>query len=565
MPEDRPNLEAENAELRERLVQAESVIRAIREGEIDAVIVKGADGNRIFTLEGADYPYRALVESMSEGAVTLSEDCTILYSNPRLAEMLGTTNAELAGSPFSRWIAPEEAPAFERLFQTVQKASVAGELQLRTARGDTLPVQVSMNSLIVKGMRCSCAVLTDTSLAKHHAAMAAAAEYVRQVNDRLREADRRKDEFLATLAHELRNPLAPIRAAAYVLKKINARDDRLVQAREMIDRQATHMTRLIDDLLEMSRITQGKIELQRHTESLASVVSGVADSARATMEAHQHEFVVRLPDDPLLINADAIRIAQALFNVLENAAKYTPPKGRIELTARREGAEAVITVTDNGIGIAPDMSTRIFEMFVQASGSGVRRPQGGLGIGLALAHRLIEMHGGTISAQSDGLERGATFTVRLPLHAAHEPPPRAGDPAAGDVATPALRRVLIVDDNADAADSLSALLQLSGHVVRTTYRGEDALLQVAEFRPDVLLLDIGLPDMDGYEVARRIQAQFGEQRPWLVALSGWGRDDDKQLAHEAGIDVHLTKPVAADTLDAVLERVGRPVELPEPP
>src|SRR5579872_4616633 len=226
MPDDQPNLEAENAELRERLAEAESVIRAIREGEVDAVIVRGGDGNRVFTLEGADYPYRALVESMSEGAVTLSEDCTILYSNPRLAEMLGTTNAELAGSSFTRWIAPEEAAPFEQLFQTVQKSSVAGELLLRNARGDTIPVHVSMNPLIVKGMRCSCAVLTDTSLAKHHAAMAAAAEYVRQVNDRLREADRRKDEFLATLAHELRNPLAPIRAAAYVLKKLNARDDR---------------------------------------------------------------------------------------------------------------------------------------------------------------------------------------------------------------------------------------------------------------------------------------------------------------------------------------------------
>jgi PAS domain S-box-containing protein len=553
VPHDNPDLEAENAVLRERLAEAESVIRAIRDGEVDAVIVKGNDGDRIFALEGADYPYRALVESMSEGAVTLSEEGLILYSNPRLAEMLATSNAELAGSPFLNWIAPDEAAAFERLFQTVKKNTVAGELQLRTARGEALPVHVSISPLVVKSLRCCCVVLTDLSLAKHHAAMAAAAEYVRQVNDRLREADRRKDEFLATLAHELRNPLAPIRAAAYVLKKLNARDERLVQARDMIDRQATHMTRLIDDLLEMSRITQGKIELQRHTESLASVVSGVADSARATMDARRHEFVVRLPDDALLIDADAIRIAQALFNVLENAAKYTPPHGHIELEARREGGQAVITVTDNGIGIAPGMATRIFEMFVQAA-DGSQRSHGGLGIGLALTHRLIEMHGGSIGAQSPGLDQGATFTVRLPLTTAREPlhPARP----AGAVIEPASRRVLIVDDNADAADSLCSLLQLSGHQARTVYRGQEALEQIRQFGPDVVLLDIGMPDLNGYEIARRVRTELGTRRPTLVALSGWGRSGDKEQARDAGIDLHLTKPVDAETLARVLEDAG---------
>jgi PAS domain S-box-containing protein len=550
------DLEAENAQLRERLAEAEGLLRAIREGEIDAVIVRGAEGDRIFTLEGADYPYRALVESMSEGAVTLAEDCTILYSNPRLAEMLGTTSAQLAGSAFTRWVAPEEAGTFNELFCAVSGSSVSGELSLRTAQADALPVHASFSPLIVKGVRCICAVLTDTSLAKHHAAMAAAAEYVRQVNDRLRQADRRKDEFLATLAHELRNPLAPIRAAAYVLKKIDAPDPRLVQARDMIERQAAHMTRLIDDLLEMSRITQGKIELQRRVESLVSVVSGVADSARASIEARGHEFTIRLPTEPLPIHADAIRIAQALFNVLENAAKYTPRGGRIELLARREQDEAIITVSDNGIGIAPGMATRIFEMFVQAGEPGGRRAQGGLGIGLALTHRLIAMHGGSITASSPGLEQGATFTVRLPLCSLQESG-RAGAPAAAPEAASS-RRVLIVDDNADAADSLCALLQLSGHQVRTVYRGAEALEQIRRHRPEVVLLDIGLPDLDGYEVARRVLEEFGARRPWLIALSGWGRSGDKELAAEAGIDEHLTKPVDADTLERVLEAAGVP-------
>jgi len=551
MREHSPDLEAENASLRERLAEAENIIRAIREGEVDAVIVKGADDDRIYTLEGADYPYRALVESMREGAVTLSAEGLILYSNPRLAEMLGTRSSELAGTMFTSWIAREEAAAFEQLFQTVQSTSVSGELLMRTAQGEPLPVHMSLSPLIVKGLRCCCAVLTDVSLAKHHAAVAAAAEYVRQVNERLREADRRKDEFLATLAHELRNPLAPIRAAAHVLKRLNARDERLVQARDMIDRQAAHMTRLIDDLLEMSRITQGRIELQRHRESLGSVLAGVADSVRTTMEGRGHEFTVQLPDDPLLVDADAIRIAQALFNVLENAAKYTPPAGRIAVSARRESDQAVITVSDNGVGIPPEMSQRIFEMFVQA-GNG-RRPQGGLGIGLALTRRLIEMHGGTIEASSPGLDQGATFTVRLPLCSAEECARSAPLRADKQTIRSARRRVLIVDDNTDAADSLCALLQLSGHVAMSVYGGLEALERLAAFKPDVVLLDIGLPDLDGYEIARRIRAQFAHRSPMLVALSGWGRITDKEQALESGIDMHLTKPVDADTLERVLE------------
>jgi PAS domain S-box-containing protein len=564
MEQSSDNLELENARLRERLADAESIIRAIREREIDAVVVNSSEGDRIFTFEGADYPYRALVESMSEGAVTLSEEGLILYSNPRLATMLGASSAELAGTTFTDWIAPEEVSAFNDLLQSGRNACVSGELTLRNRSGEALPVHASLNSLLVKGLRCCCAVLTDMSLAKHHAALAAAAEYVRQVNDRLREADKRKDEFLATLAHELRNPLAPIRAAAYVLKKLDTADDRLVQARDMIDRQAAHMTRLIDDLLEMSRITQGKIELRRHSESLAGIVSSVAESARAAMEAREHHFTVNLPDSPMLIHADAIRIAQALFNVLENAAKYTSPGGHIVLQARREDDEAVITVQDDGVGIAPEMSTRIFDMFVQANG-GSRRHHGGLGIGLALSRRLIEMHGGSISASSEGLGQGTEFIVRLPLCTDALPDARvsAGAGAGASVAPGTPRRVLIVDDNADAADSLCTLLQLSGHTARTAYRGSDALREISQFHPDVVLLDIGLPDISGYEVARRARAQNDGRCPILIALSGWGRAEDRELALEAGIEAHLTKPIDALTLEQLLDNAGRVSRSPD--
>ena len=547
------NLELENAQLRERLAEAEAVIQAIRHGEIDAVVVNSTEGTKVFTLEGSDHPYRLLVESMNEGAATLTDEGVILFSNPRLATLLGTTTAELAGTRLGSWIAGSERAHFERLLSDSRDRSVSSDLTLCAGKVDSLPVHVSLSSLVVKGVRCCCAVLTDMSLAKHHAALAASAEYVRQVNDRLREADKRKDEFLATLAHELRNPLAPIRAAAHMMKKLDMQDERLLHAREVIERQAAHMTRLIDDLLEMSRITQGKIELRRHSESLAAIIAGVVQSAQSAMDMRQHQFQVDVPGDPLPVEADAIRIAQAVGNVIENAIKYTRPGGRIVLRVRREASQAVISVTDNGIGIEPGMVARIFDMFVQAE-NGDRRPNGGLGIGLALSRKLIEMHGGTITASSAGLGEGAEFEIRLPLSAAQSADaPQSASARAGSAAAPTARRVLIVDDNADAADSLCALLQMSGHEAKTVYRGADALREMSSFHPDVVLLDIGLPDLYGYEIARRARANFGARCPNLVALSGWGREEDRELAFEAGIPVHLTKPVDVTTLERVLE------------
>ena len=554
MSVDAAHLERENAQLRERLVDAEAVIQAIRHGEIDAVVVNSSEGARIFTLEGSDHPYRMLVESMNEGAATLSEAGVILFSNPRLAALLGTTPAELAGTRLASWIGGGERTQFERLLRDSRDRSVSSDLTLCAGKVDSLPVRVSLSSLVVKGMRCCCAVLTDMSLAKHHAALAASAEYVRQVNDRLREADKRKDEFLATLAHELRNPLAPIRAAAHMLKKLDLKDERVLRAREVIERQSAHMTRLIDDLLEMSRITQGKFDLQRRPESLTAIIAGVVQSAQSAMDARQHQFQIEVAADPLLMEADAIRIAQAVGNVIENATKYTPPGGRIALRLTGAGQQAVIRVQDNGIGIEPDMAARIFDMFVQAE-NGDRRPNGGLGIGLALTRKLIEMHGGTITVSSAGLGKGAEFEIRLPLSAAQSNQAAAAPMLNG--APAATRRVLIVDDNADAADSLCALLQMSGHEAKTVYRGADALREMISFHPDVVLLDIGLPDLDGYEIARRARASLGERCPSLVALSGWGREEDREQAFEAGIPVHLTKPVDVSTLERVLENSVR--------
>jgi CheY-like chemotaxis protein len=277
------------------------------------------------------------------------------------------------------------------------------------------------------------------------------------------------------------------------------------------------------------------------------------------MDQRQHQFQIEVAPDSLLMEADAIRIAQAVGNVIENATKYTPPGGRITLRVARAGQQAVISVQDNGIGIEPDMAARIFDMFVQAE-NGDRRPHGGLGIGLALTRKLIEMHGGTITVSSAGLGKGAEFEIRLPLSASQSAQVAAAPVVNGTPA--ATRRVLIVDDNADAADSLCALLQISGHEAKTVYRGADALREMISFHPDVVLLDIGLPDLDGYEIARRARASLGERCPNLVALSGWGREEDRELAFEAGIPVHLTKPVDVTTLERVLENSARLVHAP---
>jgi PAS domain S-box-containing protein len=531
-------LQQENAELRERLAEAESVLQAIRHGEVDAVVVNDPQGERVFTLQGADHPYRMLIESMNEGAATLTADGVVLYSNRRLATLLGSTTPQVIGMPLASWFATEDEGELHDMLRASQAESVSRELTARRADSRTVPVQLSLSPLTLQGVKLRCAIVTDISLAKHQAALEASAQENRAANDRLREADRHKDEFLATLAHELRNPLAPIRAAAHVIKVLNLDDARLAKAQRMIERQVTHIARLVDDLMELSRITLGRIELQRRTESLAEVLTSVADAAQPSIEAAQHLFTVELPDEPLLVLADSVRLSQAIGNVLENAVKYTPLGGRIVLSARREAESAVIRIEDNGIGIAPEMLVRVFDMFVQVDHSGQR---GGLGIGLALSRRLVEMHGGSIAVSSAGTGQGTAFTIRIPLRpeASLEAMTERGDtlPAAPS------RRVLVVDDNTDAAESLKMLLELSGHIVKTEYRGGTALQAMELFRPDVVLLDIGLPDLDGYEVARRIGAQYGARRPTVIALSGWGQASDKRRAADAGIDAHYTKPI----------------------
>jgi PAS domain S-box-containing protein len=389
----------------------------------------------------------------------------------------------------------------------------------------------------------------DLALAQELAHRAAVALENAHLYRELREADRRKDEFLATLAHELRNPLATVRNALYVLQLPGADAASAARAREMMGRQVEQLVRLVDDLLDVSRVMHGRVALRRERVDLATVLTRAVETARSAIDAAGHELTVALPAEPVWVDADVVRLTQVVGNLLHNAAKYTERGGRIALGAGREGDEAVIRVRDTGIGIRPDMLSRIFDLFVQTDRA-ADRSQGGLGIGLTLVRRLVEMHGGSVRAHSDGPGTGSEFVVRLPARPAASVEPSANGPPAPAAAPQ--RRVLVVDDNADAAESLAMLLRLEGQEVRVAHDGPAALQAVGAERPDVIFLDIGMPGMDGYEVCRRLRQQSGLDGAVLVALTGWGQEEDRSRGREAGFDRHLVKPVGMETLQEVL-------------
>jgi signal transduction histidine kinase/ActR/RegA family two-component response regulator len=368
----------------------------------------------------------------------------------------------------------------------------------------------------------------------------------KQSEDRLCEAGRRKDEFLATLAHELRNPLAPIRSAAQVLAKPGIPDQTISWCQVVIERQVAHMARLLDDLLDVSRISRNRLALYKARVTLASVFESAIETSRPVIDAAGHELMVTLPRNPVYLEADLVRLAQVFSNLLNNAAKYTPNGGEIRLTAEMRGEmpdEIMVSIKDNGMGIAEDMLPRLFQMFSQAESSSMAT-RNGLGIGLALAKAFVELHGGTVSARSEGRGRGSEFLVRLPILVATAGRPGCQRTSMEEEATPlSTRRILIVDDNRDAADTLAALLQLDGVEAVIARDGLEGVKKATAFLPDVILLDIGLPEMDGYEVCRRIRETQRGRSVVVLALSGWGQQQDHRKSHEAGFDGHLVKPV----------------------
>jgi PAS domain S-box-containing protein len=659
------DLQAERDELRTRLADAEETLEAIQNGQVDALVIDSPEGQKIFSLTGAERPYRALIEQMTEGAITMDNEGSIRYCNKAFAELLRRPLEDMTGGFVDQHVQSADRDFFLSMLQQSRSASTHGEIGLRAADGSVVPVYVSLTRIVGSGPESVCMVVTNLTERKQAERISSSEQFVqglieeapigvavvdqklryvlanpvyralarnalvtghrmeevsappivgivgplvqqvldtdkalhvpecavpdsvdswwnislvplhesggavtsvlivaeditvrkkaegglRRSEDALRDADRRKDEFLATLAHELRNPLAPIRTAAQILGSPKLAAHQLQWAHNVIQRQVGHMALLLDDLLDIARITRGKLEIKKERVRLTEVVDSAVEAARPLLDGKHHDFSVSLPAAELLLNADPLRLSQVLSNLLTNSAKYTDPAGHIELSVFVQDGELYLSVKDDGIGIAPESLKGIFEMFSQVD-SASARTEGGLGIGLALVKGIVDLHGGTVSARSAGPGLGSEFVVRLPLTPANSTTLPVADP---DV--PLLvsgRRVIVADDNKDAADALAMLLELSGHEVRVAHGGRAALSLAQTFRPDVAILDIGMPDLSGYDVAAQLRRE-----PWggaivLIALTGWGRDDDRQRAASVGFDQHMTKPVNPEKLEAFL-------------
>jgi signal transduction histidine kinase len=377
-------------------------------------------------------------------------------------------------------------------------------------------------------------------------------EATRQAAAALQEIDRRKDEFLATLAHELRNPMAPILSSVQLLRRSSNVQPEVAEVYQMIERQVNHLVRLVDDLLEVSRITSGKIQLQVEAMDLSDAVHSAIEISRPLLQSGEHEFSVTLPAEPVIVQGDSVRLTQVVANLLNNAAKYTPQRGRVRLSLEVQDRWAQIRVQDSGLGIPVEMLGSVFEMFTQINRH-LQRSQGGLGIGLTLVKRLVELHDGTVEVSSKGEGQGAEFTVCLPIFLA---PPEPEVPADRHQETTRKNyRILLIDDNIDGLKMLSMLLSTYGHDVATAQSGQRGIEQVADFSPNLILLDIGMPGMDGYETARRLRALPQGDQLVLVALTGWGQEEDRRRTREAGFDFHLVKPLDIEDIQLLFSEV----------
>jgi two-component system CheB/CheR fusion protein len=489
-----------------------------------------------------------LLDLSHDAIVVRGMDGEIRYWNHGAEEIYGWSSGEALGKISHELLRTEFPTPLEEMTEVLHRTDRwIGEL-VHTRRDGRRITVLARKTLDRDSDGNPAAVMENlTDITARRAMEDALAERALQ----LARADRSKDEFLAMLAHELRNPLAPLRTAAEILRTPGADAAECAQAQAIMARQLENMTRLLDDLLDVSRITAGKIELRRQPSSLADILTAAASVAQPGIAARAQELAVSLPAEPIFLNADATRLEQVFGNLLTNACKYSYTGGHITLSAERvagtEPPEAVIRVSDDGMGIAPDLLPHIFDLFVQSTRS-LDREHGGLGIGLTLVRRLVQLHGGSVEASSEGLTQGSEFTVRLPILAARAAAPAPPAPAARE--TP--RRILIVDDNEDSTRSMAILQKRRGHETRSAFNGPDAVVAAAEFLPDVVLLDIGLPGMDGFEVARRLRAMPVLDGAFLVAMSGYGSVGDRATAQAAGFDEYMVKPVDLDRLRELL-------------
>jgi PAS domain S-box-containing protein len=501
----------------------------------------------------------SIVESSNDAIISKSLEGIIQSWNAAAERLFGFTAQEAVGKHVSLIIPPERIAEEDQIIARLKAGQRLEHFETERVNknGDRITVSLTISPLKDDSGR----VIGASKIARDVTERKQLEDNLRRLAADLSETDRRKNEFLATLAHELRNPLAPMSNMLGVLKHANGDREVLQRAHETIERQLDQMVRLVDDLLDLNRITHDRLELRRGEVELSEVVQQGVEVARPLIDAAEHELIIDLPEEPIYLDADRARLAQVFGNLLNNSCKYTPPHGRISLTARRLGDEVEVTVKDNGAGIPPDKLSSIFDMFTQVDRTS-EQSQGGLGIGLTLVKRLVEMHGGSIEPRSAGEGMGSEFVVRLPVMereavvvestVAAESGLNAAESETRGESQPQ-RRVLIVDDNRDSADSLSMLLEITGNKTYVAHDGVEAVGAVEKYRPQVVLLDIGLPKLDGHEVCRRIREQPWGKNIVVIALTGWGQADDRRKSQAAGFNGHLVKPVDYDKL---LELLG---------
>jgi signal transduction histidine kinase/CheY-like chemotaxis protein len=525
MPEVRIDGEELNS-LRARLAESEELVRAIRSGAVDAVVVDGPSGEQVYTLRSAEQPYRVLVEQMAQGAAILSDDGDILYCNHWFAQLAGTPLERVIGGPVLAFVDAADRHAFASLL-----SAGSGGLRccLNPSNGSPFDVFLSLTTttlgdagrrnLIVTDLRA----LMDAQAGRHRAEQESLA----------------KDEFMAMLAHELRNPLGAIGSAVQVLEAVRDDDSHARHARAVIVRQVRHLSRLVEDLLDVGRVVTGKIVLDRRPVDLASLVRGSV----AVFTERPIDHALEVAACPVWVNGDPVRLDQIVTNIVANAVKYTPAGGRIRVELTADAGHATLVVADTGVGVPPDLLPRIFDPFVQAEQT-LDRAQGGLGIGLTLVRRLVELHGGTVQASSGGPGHGMTITVQIPAVAAPErkaapPPPQAAG---------VKRRVLVIEDNQDARETLRVMLELAGHEVFEAGDGLAGLELLKTSRPDIAIIDIGLPELSGYDLAEQFRAEPASDDVLLIALTGYGLPEARGRSQSAGFDHHLVKPVSIEAL-----------------
>ncbi len=476
----------------------------------------------------------AIVESSDDAIVGHSLDGVVTSWNRGAERIYGYTAAEIVGQPLALLVPPDHPDELPDILERVRRGEAIEHFETERVRKDGSRIFVS---------------LTISPVRNAEGRIIGASKIARDITARIEE-DRRKNEFLALLAHELRNPMASLGNGLRVMRLAGNNQPAAEQARALMERQLHHLVRLVDDLLDVSRISRGMLQLRKERLPLAAVVAHALEVCDVAVKQDGHQLAVTLPPEPVYVDADKTRLAQALCNLLTNAAKYSDPKSTITLTVAREGDEAVLRVKDAGVGIPAEMLPRVFDMFWQVDRS-LEKAQGGLGVGLTIVKRLVELHGGRVEAHSEGPGKGSEFVIRVPVVSV--PAPERVEEGSGQPArTPARHRILVADDNADAAASLAMMLSLMGQEVRTAGDGLEAVEAAEAFRPDVILLDIGMPRLNGYDACRRIRQQPWAKDVLIIALTGWGQDEDKRRSQEAGFDRHFVKPVEPATLEKLL-------------